>query len=185
MNPLFAAAAEIQEVCEERRWGFCFIGGLAVLRWGEPRLTRDVDLTILARDGTEEDVVDGLLARFSARLDDARAFAIANRVVLLRAANGVPLDAALGGLDFEARTVERSSEWVIGEATLRTCCAEDLIVHKVFAGREGDWLDVSGVIRRRAGALDLPLVTDELGPLLEAKDATGDMARLDALVRDG
>jgi len=29
MNPLFVAAAEIQDVCREREWGFCFIGGLA------------------------------------------------------------------------------------------------------------------------------------------------------------
>ena len=38
-------AAELQALCERRRWRYCFIGGLAVLRWGEPRETVDVDLT--------------------------------------------------------------------------------------------------------------------------------------------
>jgi len=81
-------------VCREHRWGFCFIGGLAVIRWGEPRLTRDIDLTILAGFGSEEPVIDGLLGRFPARLEDARQFAVRNRVVLLTASNGIPVDVA-------------------------------------------------------------------------------------------
>ncbi len=39
MNPIFAAALEVQAFCRARRWKFCFIGALAVQRWGEPRLT--------------------------------------------------------------------------------------------------------------------------------------------------
>jgi hypothetical protein len=108
---LFVAAAAVQDVCRERDWGFCFIGGLGVLRWGEPRLTRDIDLTILAGFGAEAAVVDGLFQRFEARIDDARQFAIRNRVALLKAANGVPIDVALGALDFEQRAVERASLW--------------------------------------------------------------------------
>ena len=41
---------------------------------GEPRLTRDIDLTILAEFGNEEPVIDGLLGRFTARFDNAREF---------------------------------------------------------------------------------------------------------------
>jgi hypothetical protein len=33
VNPLFAAALELQSFFEARRWRFCFIGGLAVQRW--------------------------------------------------------------------------------------------------------------------------------------------------------
>lgn len=39
MNPVFGAALEVQELCRGKGWRFCFIGGLAVQRWGEPRLT--------------------------------------------------------------------------------------------------------------------------------------------------
>lgn len=165
----------------ERGWRFCFIGGLAVLRWGEPRLTRDVDLTILAPPGTDADVIDGLLGRFEPRLEDARSFGFTNRVVLVRTANGTPIDVALGALDFEARTVARSSQWEIDGAELRTCSAEDLVVHKVFAGREQDWLDVAGIVVRRADTLDRTLVVDELAPLLDAKGAPEALDRLDAL----
>lgn len=30
MNPIFAAALEVQDFCRERRWKFCIIGGVAV-----------------------------------------------------------------------------------------------------------------------------------------------------------
>ncbi len=178
MNPLFVAATEIQELCVEREWGFCFIGGLAVLRWGEPRLTRDVDLTILTPADAEVGVIDALLDRFRGRLDDARSFALANRVVLARAGNGTPLDVALGGLDFEERTVRRSSLWDVGGAELRTCSAEDLVAHKVFAGREQDGLDIEGIIVRQGAALDRELVVAESMPLLGAKGTLDELRRL-------
>ena len=47
MTALIRAAADLQAVCEARGWRYCFIGGIAVLRWGEPRETIDVDLTLL------------------------------------------------------------------------------------------------------------------------------------------
>jgi hypothetical protein len=181
MNPLFVAAAEVQDLCRDRDWGFCFIGGLAVLRWGEPRLTRDIDLTVLAGFGAEEAVVDGLFDRFEARIDDARPFALRNRVALLRAANGVPVDVALGALDFEQRAVQRASLWDVKEAQLLTCSAEDLIVYKAFAGRDRDWLDVEGIVIRQGEALDSDLVRTELAPLAELKGNSDTMDRLQAL----
>ena len=47
MIEVIRAAAGLQAVCEEEHWRFCFIGGLALQRWGEPRETVDVDLTLL------------------------------------------------------------------------------------------------------------------------------------------
>lgn len=179
MNPILEAAAEIDTVCRELSLRFCFIGGLAVLRWGEPRLTRDVDLTVVTEFGAEESVVDALLGRLTPRLDGAREFALRNRTMLMRAANGTPVDIALGALPFEERTAERASPWEIRPGMqLLTCSVEDLLVHKVFAGREKDWIDVEGVASRQGSRLNRRLVDDELRPLLELKDAAHDMDRL-------
>ena len=70
----------------KRRWKFCVIGGLAVQRWGEPRLTRVADLTLLTGFGQEGKYIDALLGPFSPRFEGAREFAQANRVLLLSAA---------------------------------------------------------------------------------------------------
>ncbi len=101
---------------------FCFIGGLAVLRWGEPRETVDVDLTLITGFGHESEFVSVLTAAFQPRIDDAAAFAQVNRVLLLRAASGVGLDIALGGLPFEELVVARSTLFTYPpELPLRTC----------------------------------------------------------------
>ena len=172
MNELIRAAAGVQAFCDARRWRFCFIGGLALQRWGEPRETIDVDLTLLTGFGGEAPFVEALLDRYAGRLDDAAAFAAANRVLLLRAASGVGIDVALGALPFEESAVARASPFTFpGNTPLRTCSAEDLIVLKAFAARGRDWVDVEGVIARQAGALDWAYVDAQLRPLAALKEA--------------
>jgi len=182
MNPIFAAALEIQRFCEERRWRFCIIGGLAVQRWGEPRLTQDVDLTVLTGFGQEERFVDELLRGFRGRISDARLFALRHRVLLLESSGGIPLDVALGAMPFEEAAVGRASGYRVGDGIeLTTCSAEDLIVFKAFAGRERDWLDIEGIVTRLGPRLDEGLVWRELLPLLELKEDAASGPRLRAL----
>ena len=179
MNPIFGAALEVQAFCRARRWRFCFIGALAVQRWGEPRLTQDVDLTVMTSFGEEAPYVDALLGRFRGRIPDAREFALQNRVVLLRSDSGIPIDAALGAMPFEERATDRATEFVIQEGiALTTCSAEDLVVFKAFAGREKDWLDIEGIALRQLGRLDEGLIWSELTPLLELKEAPEAATRL-------
>ena len=54
MNGLYEAALEVQSFMQRRGWRFCIIGGLALQRWGDPRVTRDVDVTVLTGFGDEE-----------------------------------------------------------------------------------------------------------------------------------
>ena len=58
---LFQEARRFQEFLENAHCRFCFIGGLAVQHWGEPRLTRDIDVSLLVGFGGEERSVDLLL----------------------------------------------------------------------------------------------------------------------------
>jgi hypothetical protein len=172
MNEVIRAAAGLQTLCESQKWRFCLIGGLAVLRWGEPRETVDVDLTLLTGFGGEEPFVRKLLEHYEARIPDAMDFAFTRRVLLVRTPTGVGLDIALGGLPFEELVIVRSSPFAFSPQTLlRTCSSEDLIVLKSFAGRAKDWLDVEGIIIRHTGRLDWEYIFDQLTPLAELKEA--------------
>jgi hypothetical protein len=170
VNEVIQAAAQLQAVCQSHDWQFCFIGGLALQRWGEPRETVDVDLTLLTGFGGEEAYVDVLLSHFEGRIPDAEGFALKNRVLLARTSSGVGLDISLGGLPFEQSVVDRSSTFLYPpDVPLRTCSAEDLIVLKAFAARGKDWVDVEGVIVRQTGKLDWDYVRRQLSPLVELK----------------
>ena len=76
MKGVLGAALEVQEFLSHAGERFCFIGAIALQRWGEPRLTRDVDVTVLAPYGDERPCADRLLARFRPRISDAREFAV-------------------------------------------------------------------------------------------------------------
>jgi len=182
-NPITRAAAELQGFCEAAGWRFCFIGGIAVQRWGEPRLTQDADLTIITGFGGESIFVDALLDSFEGRRADAREFALRNRVVLVATAEGVPVDISLGAMPFEERAVARATDYAIApEVVIRTCSAEDLVVMKAFAGRARDWLDIEGILDRSAGTLDSELIFAELDPLLELKEDPETGPKLRALL---
>lgn len=179
MKSVLGAALEVQRCLSRIGERFCFIGAIALQRWGEPRLTRDVDVTVLAPYGEEGTCADRLLAVFPPRIADARGFAVQNRVLLLRSEGGIPIDVALGALPFEERCVARSSPWALTpEAVLRTCSAEDLVVLKAFASRPQDWVDVESIALRLRSRLDWNLVFEELEPLAAARESSGLLDRL-------
>lgn len=171
MLEVIRAAHELQSLCTAEGWRFCLIGGLALQRWGEPRETIDVDLTLLTGFGDEAPFIQTLLAHFEPRIEHAAAFALAHRVLLLRAKSGVGLDIALGGLPFEESVVARASGFAFPSGVqLRTCSAEDLVVMKAFAARPRDWIDVEGIIVRQTGKLDWNYIHRQLAPLAELKE---------------
>ncbi|MGO8764721.1 MAG: hypothetical protein ACLQSR_06250 [Limisphaerales bacterium] len=171
MNLVFQAADALQKFLREQQWRFCFIGGLAVQHWGEPRVTRDVDVTLLAGFGNEEKIAQTLLKRFQPRVPNFLEMASRARVALLKDENEVGLDVAFGALSFEEQAIQRSQEvQYLPGWFLRICSAEDLIVMKSLAARARDWLDVETVVIRQGTKLDWKYIARELKPLMELAD---------------
>jgi len=180
VEELLQTASKIDEFLKRQSWKFCFIGGVAIQRWGELRFTRDVDLTLLTGFGNEEQFIDVLLKEFRPRQPDSREFALRSRVLLAKTTNGIEVDIALGALPFEERTIARASVWEIAPAvSLTTCSAEDLVVHKAFASRDLDWGDVERILIRQHGKLNLDQIRSELKPLLELKGEPESLHRLE------
>lgn len=184
MIGLFHTARELQGVFTDKAWKFCFIGGVALQRWGEMRLTRDVDVTLFTGFGSEEPAIDELLARYKPRVENAKEFALANRVLLIQSEDGIGLDVALGGLPFEEEMTRRATwfEFLPG-LSLLTCSAEDLIILKAFADRQQDWADIKGVLIRQEGGILWDYVHKQLKPLCAAKEAPEILQQLDEIRR--
>lgn len=185
MVSVIRTAARVQTILDRHRWRYCFIGGVAVQKWGQARFTQDVDLTVFTGFGGEEQVIDALLASFKPRVREAREFAIQNRVLLLRTRDGVDLDVSCGAFPFESAAVTRARKvQVIPGVRLRLCTAEDLIVYKAFAGRPIDWMDVESIIaKQQRKKLDWRYIHTQLKTLAELKEDPEIVPRLNELRR--
>ncbi len=182
---LLESAVDLEKAWRLKRLAFCFIGGIAVQRWGEPRSTRDLDLTLMTGFGQEGPYIDAVLEQFAPRLSDAKEFAILNRVLLVKDQRGTPIDVALGAMPFEQRCVDRASAYHVGDnETITTCSASDLIVHKAFAGRDKDWLDIRGILVRSRESVDWRIVEEEVAPLAALMDDDQLIPRLRSIKSD-
>ena len=185
MRPLLHLAADLDQFLRARGWRYCFIGGVANQRWGRPRTTVDVDVTLLTGMGEEEGFIDDLLAHYPPRIPEARSFALEHRVLLLQSPDGIGIDISLGAIAFEEKMVARATRFeFLPGISLPTCSAEDFIVLKAFADRSGDWLDIEGVLTRRQGDLDWDYIVSELTPLADLKEASHIVIRLQRLRED-
>lgn len=174
----------MQDFLRAGRERYCLIGAIALQRWGEPRATRDVDITLLSPFGSEAAAADRLLSKFKPRIEGAREFALQRRVLLLWGGDAIGVDIAFGALPFEERCVERASDWELSPGiVLHTCSAEDLVVLKTFAGRGQDWVDVNGILVRQRRLLDWSLIITELEPLLTLRETPENLDRLMQLRR--
>jgi hypothetical protein len=179
---LLTAAAELQSFCTGHGWRACLIGGLAAIRWGRPRTTRDVDVSLWTGLGEEAPFVDALLGEFAPRIPTARQFSLDNRVLLIKASNGAPVDVALAGGGFEERMLDRATSHIYARSvSLCTASAEDLLVMKAFADRPQDWSDIEGILTRQKARLNWQQIEHELAPLCELKEAPEILQRLQQL----
>jgi hypothetical protein len=179
MKTLFQSALRIQTFFQSRHWNFVFIGGLALQRWGEPRLTVDIDVSLLTNFMNEETYIEQIFRILEPRIPDAKSFALSNHVLLARTKSGICVDIAFAGVPLEVQIIKRASFFrFTKDISLLTCSAEDLLVMKSFADRDKDWGDVSGILMRQQGRLDWTYIWRNLKPLCELKENPGILKHL-------
>jgi hypothetical protein len=134
---------------------FMIIGGQAVLIHGEPRLTHDIDVTLGAGPERLPDAVAVCTAVALEPLPtDLEAFVRETFVLPAAAATGMRVDFIFSTTPYEAEAIRRAILIRVAGAEVPFATAEDLILHKLFAGRPRDIEDVVGILQRRSSAID-------------------------------
>jgi len=175
---LLDAVAELAEFLEAEGIPYAVIGGLAVQYWGESRTTRDVDIVVLVPPDKTDRFLERAAGRFHPRIADAVSFAKQNRVLLLEASDGTPADISLGIPGYEEEVLRRAvTGSVNGSRPFKIISAEDLIVHKILAGRPRDLEDAERILVRQCQHLDPDYVRkwlEAFAQIMEDRDLTGE-----------
>ena len=135
---------------------FMLIGGQAVLLHGRPRLTEDIDVTLGLPPDQLPRVREACAAVPLEPLpDDVEGFVRDTYVLPARDRDtAVRVDLVFSTTPYEQHAIARAQRVALGSVTVPFATAEDLIIHKLFAGRAVDLEDVAGVVARKGAALD-------------------------------
>lgn len=139
-----------------RQLPFMLIGGQAVLLHGQPRLTEDIDIT-LGVDPSQFRIVQEVCATLGLEPlpQDVAAFVQDTFVLPARhPETAIRVDFIFSTTPYERQAIERAVHVTLERVAVPFAAAEDLIIHKLFAGRPRDIEDAVGVARRQGGALD-------------------------------
>ncbi|MBM3179832.1 MAG: nucleotidyltransferase family protein [Chloroflexi bacterium] len=168
MNELIDAVIAFQNLLEKEGIPTMAIGGIAVGVWGEPRLTRDIDMKVLIHREDRARLLAVLRAftPLDGNPDDSfRHLGLA----FFRDSNGVRIDVLLADTIFDETAIERArAVTLFNGKTIRVCTAEDLVVYKMLSTRTKDRADVESVIQKQGEALDDAYIEDWLAQFEEA-----------------
>lgn len=141
----------IKRIAEElarRKIPYMIIGGQAVLHYGEPRLTKDIDITLGV--GVEKlPVIKEAVKALGLRIETDDVDSFVKETMVLPASetkSGIRVDLIFSFSPFERAAVARAKEVKYDETSVRFASLEDLVIHKVVAGRARDIEDIRVVL---------------------------------------
>jgi len=127
---------------------YMVIGGQAVLLYGEPRLTRDIDITMgIGADGLDRVKKIILIVGLKILVEKEREFVERNMVLpTIDKKSGIRVDFIFSFSSYERQAIERAKNIKLGRSLVRFASLEDVVIHKVIARRARDIEDVKSIL---------------------------------------
>ena len=127
---------------------YMIIGGQALLFYGEPRMTKDIDITI-GHGAGEVKKVKEIVEQLPLKVlvEDAEAFVKKTMVLpLIEEKTGIRVDIIFSFSEYEKQAIKRATEFELDDTIVRYASLEDVIIQKTVAGRARDIEDVRTMI---------------------------------------
>lgn len=135
---------------------YMIIGGQAVLLYGTPRLTRDIDIT-LGVDADKFDVIASLCRKLKLDMLPANPREFARDTKVLPAQDKklkIRLDFIFSFTPYERQALNRVKKVMLDGYAVKFASCEDVIIHKMFAGRAIDEEDVKNILVKNKNGVD-------------------------------
>jgi len=151
--------AKLARALDKNNIPYMIIGGQAVLLYGEPRLTRDIDVTL----GVDVNALPELI-EICKKLSltplplDIAGFVEQTMVFPVKDdSTGIRIDFIFSFTSYEKKAIKRAREIPIKKTIVKFASPEDVIIHKIFAGRARDLDDVKSILLKNP-SVDLPYI---------------------------
>lgn len=132
----------------KRKIPYMVIGGQAVLLYGSPRLTKDIDITLgvsVDRLATMEEICR--TENLKILPEEHKEFVEETYVLPVKdEATGIRIDFIFSYTPYEQQAIKRSRRVKIGKGNAQFASVEDVIIHKIFSGRPRDMEDVRTIM---------------------------------------
>jgi len=150
---------------------YAVIGGIAVAVWGEPRLTKDIDVKVLLSRDEAEMLLNAIKTEYEPFWDNPLDMLKKNGILFVRDTHGMRIDLHLSDTLFDRGVIERAIEIEIEPGiAVKVCTVEDLIIYKMLSMRGSDAKDFEGIIDHQGDALDDKYIIGWLKQFEEALD---------------
>lgn len=154
---------------------YMIIGGQAVLLYGRPRLTRDIDIT-LGVDSDQFLSIQKLCCELGLKIlpENPEDFAQETKVIPAEEPDSrIRVDFIFSFTSYETHALARTKKVKMGGYPVRFASCEDVIIHKMIAGRAVDAEDVESILTRNKESIDLEYIRKwllEFGEIPEHKE---------------
>lgn len=127
---------------------YMFIGGQAVLLYGEPRLTKDIDVT-LGIGVDELNKIKSIAARLKLKslVSNVEDFVPKTMVFpVIDEKSGIRVDFIFSFSPYEKQAINRAKDIKFGKTEVKFASLEDVVIHKIIAERPRDIEDVKSIL---------------------------------------
>ena len=140
---------------------YCLMGALALGAWGTPRATHDLDAMIAIGHTDHPQLFQSLSAYgFTEDAQWAEHNPMIRDVHVRLQRGAIPVDLMLPKDAHDQACLARRRHYELSGLSLWIISPEDLVIHKLKAGRAQDFIDVLSVVQRQAESLDRSYITD-------------------------
>jgi hypothetical protein len=132
------------------------VGGLALAIWGEPRLSRELDMKVLMTGSDAKRVVDLLRDDYEWFVANPEEALERYSVLVVRDRFGTRIAVMLSEFDIDTNAIERAVDVeLVPGINIRVITPEDLILYKFISTRLPDRQDIEGIVQRQREKLDV------------------------------
>ena len=176
---------KIGKQLDKEKIPYMIIGGQAVLLYGIPRLTRDIDIT-LGIDTDKFALIEKSCEKLGLKMlpKNPKSFAMDTKVLPAEEEKlKIRVDFIFSFTPYEEQAIQNVKRVPMDGYLVKFASREDVIIHKMFAGRALDEEDVKNILIKNKNLINLKYIKKWLSEFNRISSGKGLLKRFNSLLK--